>query len=91
MHSRRAAELHPNGKARIAIRDVKQVYDNLYDIPLRVYETIGVQRARPSSMVTPAQVRAASDQWDGEGILEDIDTQWGSLPQGGALEGYGSS
>jgi hypothetical protein len=37
-------------------------------------------------------VHYASDQWDGEGILEDIDTQWGMIPEGGALDycGYGS-
>ena len=49
-----------------------------------------VKQPRLSSMVTPEQVRRASDQWDAEGLLEDIDTQWGVIPEGGALEGYGS-
>ncbi|KAI0709683.1 hypothetical protein C8T65DRAFT_648871 [Cerioporus squamosus] len=45
----------------------------------------------PASKVTAEQVRRASDNWEGHSVLEDIDTQWGALPQGGALEGYGSS
>ena len=49
-----------------------------------------IPNPRPTSKVTAAQVRAASDRWDTEGLLEDIDTQWGTIPEGGALEGYGS-
>ena len=84
--------VHPNGKAKIAIRDVRRVYGDLLEIPLDAYRTSGaLARPRPSSMVTPRQVQMASDRWDAEGILEDIDTQWGTIPGGGALEGYGSS
>ncbi|KAI1788118.1 hypothetical protein LXA43DRAFT_1097583 [Ganoderma leucocontextum] len=85
------ANVHPNGKARIAICDVQRVHGHVAEIPLDAYRTSGaLARPRPSSMVSPRQVQMASDQWDAEGILEDIDTQWGAMPAGGALEGYGS-
>jgi len=29
-------------------------------------------------------MQAASDAWDARGIAHDIDTQWGSMPGGGA-------
>ena len=64
---------------------MKRVYG--YEIPYRMYT---LRNLGPTSKVTAAQVRAASDRWDAEGILEDIDTQWGAIPEGGALEGYGS-
>ena len=64
---------------------MKRVYG--YEIPYRMYT---LRNPGPTSKVTAAQVRAASDRWDTEGLLEDIDTQWGTIPEGGALEGYGS-
>ena len=83
--------MHPNGKRKIAIRDVQRVYGDVAEIPLDAYMTSGaLMRPRPSSMVAPEQVQAASNRWDAESILEDIDTQWGCIPEGGALEGYGS-
>ena len=64
---------------------MKRVYG--YEIPYRMYT---LRNPGPTSKVTAAQVRAASDRWDTEGLLEDIDTQWGTIPEGEALEGYGS-
>ncbi|KAJ3529137.1 hypothetical protein NM688_g7896 [Phlebia brevispora] len=86
-------ELHPNGKAKIKIREVAAVYVHVEEIPLEMYRNAGVNTRRGmNSLVTPAEVRAASDQWDGHSVLEDIDTQWGMIPEGGALDycGYGS-
>ncbi|KAM5544267.1 hypothetical protein V8D89_001927 [Ganoderma adspersum] len=91
--------VHPNGEAKIAIRDVQRVYGNAVKIPLNAYRTSGaLARPRSSSMVTPRQVQMASNRWeaecnrlDAERIPYDIDTQWGTIPEGGALEGYGSS
>lgn len=43
-------------------------------------------------MVTVGEYEEASDRWDAEGILEDIDTGFGLVPEGGLLEvsGFGS-
>ena len=55
-----------------------------------------VQSATWDTMVTLAQVRLAvrqakkDDEDDARSILHDIDTEWGALWEGGALEGYGS-
>ncbi|RDX41556.1 hypothetical protein OH76DRAFT_1489380 [Lentinus brumalis] len=88
------SDLHPNGQRLIALRDVKRVYGHRNETPYRMYS---LSNPRPTSMVTAKQVRDASDRWDAEidemdawSVLEDIDTQWGALPEGGALEGYGS-
>ncbi|TBU30467.1 hypothetical protein BD311DRAFT_754373, partial [Dichomitus squalens] len=94
-------QLHPNGKAKIAIRDVARVYGQSQKIPLNAFRSGALARPKPSSMVTPAQVQQASvrasdqaqrasDYQDAMSVLHDIDTQWGALPEGGALEGYGS-
>ena len=76
------------------IREVAEVYGDVCEIPIHCYTAVGVSTHRYGSgtYVTPEDVRAASDQFDGEGILEDIDTQWGKIPEGGVLEycGYGS-
>ena len=37
-------------------------------------------------MVTPGQVEDALNGWDARSILEDIDTQWGAVPEGGCLD-----
>ncbi|RPD58923.1 hypothetical protein L227DRAFT_576565, partial [Lentinus tigrinus ALCF2SS1-6] len=86
-NNRNTADLHPYGKRLIAIRDVQRVYQHGCEIPYRLYLMRG---GKSTSMVTAQQVREASDRWDAESVLEDIDTQWGTLPNGGALEGYGS-
>ncbi|KAH8807023.1 hypothetical protein DL96DRAFT_1629524 [Flagelloscypha sp. PMI_526] len=80
--------LHPNGQRKIKISHVKQVYGDVVEIPYHCYGA----GSKGNTLVTPEQVASASDQFDAEGILEDIDTQWGSIPQGGALDycGYGS-
>jgi hypothetical protein len=65
------------------------VHGHYEEIPRRCYHGA---RSGYQSLVTTEDVQAASDQFDGEGILHDIDTQWGMIPGGGALEycGYGS-
>ena len=76
-------KLHPNGQRLIPISSVAEVYACL-EIPLQTYRRAGVKVTRGwKTMVTAAQVQAASDQWDGEGILEDIRTDWGGKPEGG--------
>jgi hypothetical protein len=77
--------LHPNGKRRIPIHSVAKIHNHVCEIPLQAYEDAGVNLPRGrASMVTMEQVDAASDAWDARGILHDIDTQWGLMPQGGA-------
>jgi hypothetical protein len=65
------------------VRDVKKRYGHTCEIPLHCYQIVGVA-SRLSDYVTEADVEAASNYWDGEGALYDIDTQWGSMPYGGA-------
>ena len=65
------------------VRDVKRHYGHLCEIPLHCYQARGVA-SRMSDYVTEADVELASDQWDGEGILYDIDTLGGEMPHGGA-------
>jgi hypothetical protein len=77
--------LHPNGKCRIPIHSVAKVYNHVCEIPLNACDEAGVSIPRGrASMVTTEDVDAASDARDARGILHDIDTQWGSMPGGGA-------
>ncbi|KAI0730959.1 hypothetical protein C8Q76DRAFT_793070 [Earliella scabrosa] len=79
--------LHPNGKRLIAIRDVKRVYGHAFAIPLEYFiGAAGRSEPKPSTMVTPEQVEDALNGWDARSILEDIDTQWGAVPEGGCLD-----
>ena len=75
------------------ISEVMGVYGDLVEVPLHCYRVAGADTNRwgSSAYVTPRQVREASDRFDAEGALEDIDTQWGLIPEGGALDycGYG--
>ena len=80
--------MHPNGEAKIHIYDVEGVYGSEWDPPLRAYKSSSLRRPKLSSMVAPDEVQRARDQADGLSVLEDIDTQWGALPGGGALLGY---
>ena len=92
--ARRSTRVHPNGEAKIHIYDVEGVYGPEWDLPLRAYKSSSLRRPKLSSMVTPDEVQRARDrtrardQADGLSVLEDIDTQWGALPGGGALLGY---
>lgn len=92
----RRARVHPNGQALIAIRDANTVYSELGLSPPVFVRCGALRDATWDTMVTPAQVRSALRQVekeDTEGaweLLHEIDTQWGCMPQGGALEGYGS-
>jgi hypothetical protein len=78
---------HPNGEYWIRLRDVSEVYGHVCTIPFEYFYTRST-----NDYVHAGDVRYASNQWDAEGILEDIDTQWGMIPEGGALDycGYGS-
>lgn len=89
INSSNPIEPHPDGKNFIPIEDVALVYGHVCEIPYSCYKCIhafhGRWRGR-RTMVTAQDVQRASDQFDGEGILEDIDTQWGLLPHGGAYK-----
>ncbi|KAI0741292.1 hypothetical protein C8Q80DRAFT_1123247 [Daedaleopsis nitida] len=80
--------LHPNGKRHVAIRDVKTVYANIPQIPMRVWRSI-LRNPKRTSNVTPEQVQAARlavqaalEEEEAWSVLHDIDTQWGMCPQG---------
>jgi hypothetical protein len=75
-------KLHPNGQRRIPVRAVAEVHGHVCEIPLEAYGP----HVRRGSMVTPEDVERASDKWDAMGIAHDIDTQWGSIPHGGAYK-----
>ncbi|KAF9020090.1 hypothetical protein BDZ89DRAFT_279219 [Hymenopellis radicata] len=76
---------------RVAIRDVKTVYGHILDIPLDAYRKAGVRDAHLGSMVTRHQIERASDIWNAQRILDDIDTQWEMIPGGGAHSDFGDS
>lgn len=44
------------------------------------------RRPKAPIWVTLEEHEAASDRWDAAGIAYDIDTQWGSMPMGGAYK-----
>lgn len=85
------ARLHPNGKRCVPIREVAEVHGHVCEIPSHCYSAAGAY-VKPwkgaNTLVTVEHIERASDQFDGEGLLYDIDTQWGHLPHGGA---YGDS
>ena len=76
---------------------MKTVYNDREEIPLRTWRAAGIATPRGwNTLVTPRDVERASelrsDQIDGAGILAEIDTAWGLIPEGGALDysGFGS-
>ncbi|KZT64981.1 hypothetical protein DAEQUDRAFT_769220 [Daedalea quercina L-15889] len=82
-----AGAKHPNGRAKIAIKDVQRVHGHVEEIPLQAYREANVNVNRGwNTLVTADEVRDASDAYDARGILHDIDTQWGMLPHGGAYK-----
>ncbi len=78
-HNRSAA----SGACRV--KDVFKTYHHTCEIPLQAYIEAGVAHSR-NAWVTRQDVQAASDAWDARSILHDIDTQWGSMPLGGAYK-----
>ena len=39
-----------------------------------------------NDLVTPEEIQRASNAWDARSIAYEIDTQWGSMPRGGAYK-----
>lgn len=82
-----AIRKHPNGQLKIKIKDVMTVYNHREELPLDLWRRAGIRTPKGvDTLVTPAAVQAAVNQDDGESVLEDIDTQWGTIPEGGALD-----
>lgn len=80
---------HPNGQYWIRVRDVANVHGDSIQVPLRCYP----KRIKgQNDWVSMDDVDQASDQYDGESIMHEIDTGFGICPGGGLLEvsGYGS-
>ena len=52
-------------------------------IPLWVYQDVYPRESgyTRNSYVSAECVREAQDRWEAIGIVHDIDTQWGALPQ----------
>jgi hypothetical protein len=77
LHYRRSkilgGRLHPNGKRYIKIKEVKNVYDHLREIPLAAYGCWS-----QFSPVTPENVEAALDVLNSQSVLHEIDTRWGT-------------
>ncbi len=70
-----------NGACRV--KHVQSRYGHAHEIPIEAYREAGVAWKR-SDYVTEQDVAAASNAWDARSIAHDIDTQWGSMPGGGA-------
>ena len=86
---RNPPRLHPNGRRCIPIREVGQAHGHVCEIPSHCYRAADAY-IKPwkdaNTLVTVEHMEMASNQFDGEGLLYDIDTQWGLLPHGGAYE-----
>ena len=67
------------------VKEVKQRYGHVCEIPLQAYMEAGVAYSK-NDFVTDQDVKAASDAWDARSIAHDIDTQWGAMPWGGAYK-----
>jgi hypothetical protein len=65
------------------VKDVKNVYDHLCEIPIQAYREAGVASSW-NDYVTERDVEMASSSWDARSIAHEIDTQWGDMPGGGA-------
>lgn len=65
------------------MKDVQRRYGHLCEIPLAAYCEAGVAYSL-NDYVTERDVEAASSAWDARSIAHDIDTQWGTMPGGGA-------
>ncbi|GCA64116.1 hypothetical protein KIPB_013226 [Kipferlia bialata] len=59
------------------VRDVEEA------IPLEAYVRVGVAQEE-DDLVDPAGVDTAMNMWDNICLIHEIDTQWGSMPGGGA-------
>ena len=59
------------------------MYGHLCEIPLAAYGEADVA-SDWDDFVTESDVEAASNNWDARSIAHDIDTQWGTMPGGGA-------
>ena len=59
--------------------------DHLCEIPIQAYlcREAGVS-SRLNDYVTEEDVDRASNAWDARSIAHEIDTQWGTMPYGGA-------
>lgn len=85
----RSLEFHSNFDLLIPISDVLAVYDHLIAIPEHCFRNTRAFEGKwrwHRTLVTAAHVKRASDQFDGEGIARDIDTQWGLITGGGAYK-----
>ncbi|TFY51687.1 hypothetical protein EVG20_g10882 [Dentipellis fragilis] len=76
--------LHPNGKRKIRICDVEDVYGYIGELTPQCYG----RNKGWNSLVTPEEVDAASDQLDAQGVYEEAMTGFGVLDPG--VHGYNS-
>ncbi|KAH9914104.1 uncharacterized protein B0H18DRAFT_149811 [Fomitopsis serialis] len=71
--------MHPNGKARIPVKDVHTVYGHPEEISLRMYRNAGVNvRRGRNTLVTPRDVERASDARDARNAREVRGTRGGA-------------
>lgn len=72
----RDRNLHPNGKEYVAIKNVKNVYEMVEEVPLREYRRTGVKVEQGwNTLVSPSNIDAAFGLWNGERELVD-DERW---------------
>ena len=67
------------------VKDVCRFYGDVCETPLQAYQEAGVAHGW-KDWVTKQDVDQASDAFDARGIAHDIETQWGSIPGGGAYK-----
>jgi hypothetical protein len=77
-----ATQRNPSAGA-CRVKDVQKEFGHLCEIPMAAYLEAGVASHR-KDYVTKRDVQKASNAWDARGAAHEIDTQWGSMPWGGA-------
>lgn len=73
----KAAHRHPNGELYIQIQEVKAIYNHAIEIPGQFWKRASIKLPNgANSLVTPVDVKAATDTFDTEIFEHDIDSTY---------------
>lgn len=65
----------------VRVADVFRVKRHVCEIPLEAYQRAGVAERR-TDYVTDEEIELASNIYDAMCLMDDVDTQWGNMPDG---------
>ena len=75
------SQITPHDNCGVRVKDVFRVKGHACEIPLEAYRRAGVAE-RETDYVSDAQIEKASAMYDGMGVADDVNTQWGNVPGG---------